>query len=250
MSQPEITYDLSLLELSLTKWRRSAALRTVYGDIFKQIEGQLQPGKTLELGSGIGVAKEYLPGLVTSDVVQTRFVQRAVSAYAIPDENWDNIIAFDVLHHLCTPMEFFASAAAGLRPGGRIVLMEPAATPGGRLFYRLFHPEPCVPALVRPPFTFAADETGAFANMGMAQSLFVIHEAETARRLAALRLRVIQIRLRDLLAYPSTGGFSRPALLPAPVLRGLLAAERALPQGLLRLLALRVMVVLEKTPDA
>lgn len=250
MSHPEITYNLALLERSLAKWRSSAALRTVYGDMLRDLRNHLAPGRTLEIGSGIGVAKEFIPGLVTSDVVQTRFVDRAVSAYRIPTEEWDNIVAFDVLHHLCVPLEFFSSAAAALRPGGRVVLMEPAATPGARLFYRFFHAEPCAPRLIRPPFTFAADHNGEFANMGMAQGLFIFHRSELEERLVALRLRILRVEFRDVLAYPATGGFSQPALLPAILLRGLLTLEQALPQRLLELAALRMIVVLEKTTTA
>jgi SAM-dependent methyltransferase len=181
-------------------------------------------------------------------VVATPHVSRAVSAYEIPAEAWGNIVAFDVLHHLREPLRFFASAADALRPGGRIVLTEPAGTPGGCLFYRLFHPEPCLPAEIVPPYSFAADEAGLFANMGMAHALFGRERTRFARILQDFGLQVVTVRYRDLLAYPATGGFSRPALLPAPVLRGMLAVESALPQAMLRLLALRMIVVLERTP--
>jgi SAM-dependent methyltransferase len=206
----------------------------------------LVPGRTLEIGSGIGVAREYIPGLVTSDLVATGFVDRPVSAYAIPPEAWGNIIALDVLHHLQEPLRFFASATAALAPGGRIVLTEPAGTLWGRLFYRMFHHEPCQPELVRPPFVFPAEGDGSFANMGMAHALFGPNRAQIDMRLRELGLAVVAVTYRDLLAFPATGGFSRPALLPEAVLRGLLAVERGLPQIILRWTALRMMIVLEK----
>ena len=240
------TYDLSLLERSAAKWQASPALRTVYGDIFGAMRQALAPGRVLEIGSGIGVAREYFPGLVASDVMVTPYVDRAISAYAIPLESWGNIIALDVLHHLQEPLRFLESAATGLAVGGRLILAEPAGTVGGRLFYRLFHREPCRPAEVLSPFRFATDADGEFANMGMAHALFGGEQPEVDACLRACGLRLVSVRYRDLLAYPATGGFSWPALLPAPVLRGLLAVERGLPQALLRFLALRMIVVLEK----
>ena len=54
------------------------------------------------------------------------------------------------------------------------------------------------------------------------------------------------MRYRDVLAYPATGGFSRRSLLPAGLVRALLAAEGALPQPVLRRLGLRMLVVIEK----
>lgn len=245
-----VTYDLSLLDRSHEKWRRSPALRAYYADLFAEIGAGLEPGRVLEIGSGIGVIREYLPTVVTSDVVPSSYVQRAVSAYDIPMEAWTGIVAVDVLHHLCAPLDFFSSAAAALNPGGRIILMEPAGTPVGKMFYSLFHPEPCVPAEIVPPFEFSPDAKGEFANMGMGHGLFTQHRGEVEEHLAGVRLRILSVRYRDVFAYPLTGGFSRPALLPARLLRALLAGERRLPQGVLRFLALRMVVVLEKTAAA
>ncbi len=247
MSDPEITYDLSLLQQSHRKWQASPALRAVYQDIFRAMAAQCTAGPSLELGAGIGVAGEVIPELVTSDLVKTEFVDRAVSAYEIPAEDWANILAMDTLHHLQRPFAFMASAARALRAGGRIVLMEPAGTWGGRQFYRWFHHEPCQPDAVVPPYDFAADAAGEFANMGMGVGLLRIHRKDTEDRLAAMGLRVVRVIYRDLLAYPATGGFSQRALLPAPLLKGLLAVEQRLPQGLLARLALRMIIVLEKS---
>lgn len=245
-SSPPPTYDLSLLERSVTKWESSPALRAVYADIFKEMRDSMVDGSVLEIGSGIGIARHYFPGLVASDIVRTSFVERVVSAYEIPTESWSNIIAMDVLHHLQEPLRFFESAAAGLVSGGRVILVEPAGTIGGRLFYRLIHHEPCQPDKVQPPFRFPAEVDGSFANMGMAHALFGRHRALINAHLQGWGLRLVSITYRDLLAYPATGGFSKSALLPAPILRAILGAEGLLPQSVLRLFALRMIVVLEK----
>lgn len=246
MSDAAQTYDLAHLAPSLAKWRQSAALRAVYADIFAAMGAACVPGPTLEIGSGIGIAREFFPHWVTSDVVATPHAPRAVSAYAIPRENWANIVAFDVFHHLCEPMRFLESAAAALRPGGRIVLAEPAGTLGGRLFYRLVHPEPCVPAEVVAPYAFAPQPDGLFANMGMAHALFGLRPPAFQAEIDRLGLRIVTVRYRDLLAYPATGGFSRPSLLPAAALRILLGIESWCPQAFLRGLALRMLVAVEK----
>jgi len=48
----------------------------------------------------------------------------------------------DVLQHVELPIRFFREAERLLRPGGRIVMVEPAITWGSTLFYRLLHQEP------------------------------------------------------------------------------------------------------------
>lgn len=247
MSSAPVTYDLSLLRQSATKWKNSAALRAMYGDMFTAIRARLVPGRTLELGSGIGTSREFIPELVTSDIVATEFVERAVSAYEIPPEDWANIIALDVFHHLQKPIRFFESAARALKPGGRIVLLEPAGTPWGRTFYGLVHPEPCRPELVGGDYEFPAAPDGSFANMGMGFAMFSSRKGEVASRLREIGLEIKEVKFRDLVAYPSSGGFSKPAILPAPMLRAVLAAERLMPQALMRLLALRMIIVLERT---
>jgi SAM-dependent methyltransferase len=220
----------------------------VYERLFERIRPHCRSGATLELGSGIGASKDLLPGVVTSDRVKTPYVDRAVSCYAVERSGlWTNIVAVDVLHHLCFPLRLFASAAEALESGGRLLLVEPAATPWGRVFYRLFHHEPIRLEEVRPPFAFAKNGAdNRFANMAMAYALFVREEGELGSYLTPLGLRLRELVFFDLLAYPLSGGYSKPQLVPTGVLRWLLWAEALLPGTVLRVLALRMLLVLEK----
>jgi SAM-dependent methyltransferase len=245
-----MTYDLSLLTDSQAAWDRSEGLRFVYRKIYEAIRRRCVEGATLELGSGIGVSKPFFEDLVTSDIAKTPYVDRAMSAYAIEFGEagaWANIFAIDVLHHLMRPMDFFASAARALQPGGRIILVEPAATFGGKAFYSLFHHEPIQPQRVVPPFVFEANGVdGEFANMGMGVGLFRDHRATMDARLAQWGLRCRAVEYRDAFAYPLTGGYSKPQLLPTVALRSLLKFEKLLPQYFYRLFGLRMLIILEK----
>lgn len=249
------TYDLGLLEKSRAKWLRSAALRSVYGDLFDDAIRKMIAGRTLEVGSGIGIAKEFIPGVVTSDCVKTSFVDLECSAYDIPStdggsEGWANILAFDVLHHLCCPLDFFQSALSALQPGGRILLLEPAATALGRLLYGICHHEPTDPSRLNPPFAFEPDnQTGEFANMGMGISLFDIHRTYTEDRLARFGGCLQEVSFRDLLAYPLTGGYGNRQFMPAACIRFLLKIERRLPRSIYRTCGLRMVIVIEKTAN-
>jgi len=245
------TYDLSLLAHSHTRWRSSPGLRAVYGDIYRAMAALAAPGAALEIGSGAGTITDFLPDVITSDIRLTPFVACTASAYALeatPGGPWSTIYALDVLHHLQQPFRFFASAAAALRPGGRIVICDPAASMWGRIFFRLFHREPIRAHRLQAPYAFSPDSArGEFANMAMAWALFVRDAQATRDRLATAGLTLQAPQFRDVIAYAASGGFSGPRLLPAAGVRALLAAERALPQALLRKLALRMIVVLEKT---
>lgn len=242
-----MTYDLGLLEQNRERWASSPALRWIYGTFYKRLREWSTGHEVLEIGSGIGGIKENWPEVTTSDVVRTRFVERAVSAYAIEASgHWDSIVALDVLHHLREPIRFFHSARQALRPAGRLVLIEPAATTLGGWLYRRCHHEPCEPSVLNPPFVFDVNQAeDGFANMGMGSALFVVHREWTEAQLARLGLRLRVVEWHELLAYLMTGGYSRRLPFPLPVLKGLHRMEAALPATLTKSCATRMCVVLE-----
>ncbi len=247
-SEPSNTYDLSLLEGSSEKWKRSKALQTYYKSLFKDLLEKRIHGSTLEIGSGCSFIKSVDPEVITSDLRQTPYSNHTVDAYAIEKlrKSWANIIAIDVLHHLETPMRFFNSVAKNLMTGGRLILCEPAATPWGNVFYRLFHEEPCNAETLAPPFESKSDSHGFFANMGAGWALFKIHRSYSNGELDRIGLNIKSVTYRDLFAYPLTGGFSKPSMVPAFLVNPILAAEAMLPQKILKIIGLRMVIVIEK----
>jgi len=251
MSASPKTYDLDLLQKSQLAWARSASLRVYYCSLFREMKGCCRGREILELGSGIAASRSVFDNLVTSDIEKTEFVDREMSAYDVEVQEdghlWSDIFAVDMLHHLQEPLRFIESAASVLQEKGRIILMEPAATPGGRVFYGLFHHEPIEMKEVSPPFTFPEpNHQGGFANMGMAVGLFVNNRQWMEDWLSTKGLRIESIRYRDLLAYPLTGGYSKPSLLPAFLIAWLLRLEGKLPQWILARLGLRLCITLTK----
>ena len=257
------TYDLDLLVQSRAKWETSPALRGYYGAIYARVRSRLVPGATLELGAGLGFSRDFLPGVVLSDLEQTPFVDRAISCYDLPSgETWDNLVAVDVLHHLRRPLVFLEQAARALRPGGRLILVEPAATPGARLAFGLCHVEPVWPAECVPPWECAANGRGGryfragsipegleeFANMGMGTALFLRERTNTAAWLETRGLVLRETRHDDCLGYLLTGGFSRRQFAPASVTEWLTSCEERLPSFVRSFLGLRLLLVLEKRP--
>lgn len=242
------TYDLELLERSRLKWRSSRALRAFYGNLYRTMVEHCISGPTLEVGSGIGVSKLFIPNIMTSDIVKTKYVDISASCYDLKnDMQWANILALDVFHHLRYPIRFLTSASGALRVGGRLILIEPAATCAGSLLYRLFHHEPMCVEEVKPPYDFEnakGDEN--FSNMAMAEGIFGKQTEKTQIILRNLALRLIDVKYRDLFVYFCTGGFSHRSLLPAAVVKRLLELEGLVPQYILKKMALRMLIVIER----
>ena len=233
----------------LGRWERKPVLRAVYQDFYRRIAAACVPGVTLEIGGGIGNLKRHLPDVVASDirfapgldcVVDAQLLPLAASAIA-------NLVMVDVLHHLEDPLGFFHEAERALRPGGRIVMVEPAITPGSTLFYRLAHHEPVRTSV--DPFDDRRPVGGRVPvdpNQAIPTLIATRHRARFHALLPALR--IVRTDWFSLASYPLSGGFKPWVLIPAGLVRPLLQAERAVEGAVGRLAAFRLMLVVEKAP--
>ena len=126
--------------------RSKPFLRNLYADFYGQFKNAVEQPENkvlVELGSGGGFIKEIIPNVITSDILKVAGVDKVFSATDMPfeDASVDAFFMFDVLHHIDEPRKFFAEADRCLRPGGRIVMIEPANTPWARFIYTNFHHE-------------------------------------------------------------------------------------------------------------
>jgi SAM-dependent methyltransferase len=156
----------------------------------------------------------------------------------------------DVLHHLPRPFDFLRDAQRALRPGGRLVILEPAATPWSRLVLGLFHHEPVdldQDVLGEDGTPSRPNEGFTFANQAFASLLFVDHAAELARRVPGLTLTSID--RSDFVVYPATGGFSYFCLVPARWAGRLQRWEDRIVRRTGRYTAMRLLIVLESDSD-
>lgn len=234
-------------------WDQNAALREQYADWYGRVRALLPSpslGPFVELGSGPGFARTFIPELLLTDVVGAPWHDREMGAEALPfdDGTVGAIVLFDVLHHLASPASFFNEASRALAPGGRIVLCEPYVSPLSFPVYKLFHDEP-VRMSVDPLADLAAssaDKDPFDSNQAIPTLLFdrASGTAELARRFPELKLLNVE-RLAGL-SYPSSGGFRSKPMLPLPLWRVLYRAEGALPAWAFRLIGFRVLAALEK----
>jgi SAM-dependent methyltransferase len=229
-------------------WQAKPVLREIYEDFYRRMASACRPGRTLEIGGGSGNFKAFYPGVVSTDIQFSTWLDAVCDAHRLPfaDGAFDNIVMVDVLHHLHRPRRFLAEASRVLKPAGRLVLVEPAVTPISWLFYRFVHPEwlsmredPLAEGEVDPtrdPYD---------ANQAIPTLLFRGHGPA---RLKAIfpEFLIRSCRLFSLFAYPMSGGFRRWSLIPAAAVAPLLRLEAALAPLLGPLMAFRLFAVVER----
>ena len=136
-----------------------------------------------------------------------------------------------------------------LRPGGRLVMLEPAITPLSWPGYAFVHPEPvALSADPLPDGPGPAPRDPGYANQAVPTLLFgpVFGRYRARFRAAFPGLGVETARLLGLFAYPLSGGFKRWSLVPTWLVPALVRFEDWLLPVLGPLMATRMLVVLER----
>lgn len=141
IDSPDATVDKSRIIQS------KLFLKNFYKDCYRSIIRSIPQdinGIVLEIGSGAGFLKNYLPDLVTSEILSIPSVDIVLDAQAMPFGRncLRAIVMVDVFHHLPDVKSFLTDSIRCVRPGGTVVMVEPWITRWSYFIYRFFHHEP------------------------------------------------------------------------------------------------------------
>jgi SAM-dependent methyltransferase len=231
------------------QWQKKPTLRAIYTDLYRKMAAECVPGRTLEIGGGSGNFKAFAADVISSDIAFAPWLDLVADAQRLPfaPQSVANIVMFDVLHHVEFPRLFFSEAARVIAPGGRIVMVEPAITPVSFPFYRFIHPEPV--RMADDPFADGMPDArrDAFeANQAIPTLIVGRARLKLEKLFPTLRLR--RVKWLSLVAYPLSGGFQPWSAIPEALVPPLLKLESALAPFLGRLMAFRMLIVMEVTP--
>ncbi len=120
--------------------------KNVYSDfytIFQSHSQNLPHGKRLELGSGAGFIKDFIPDVITSDVIKLPMCDRVINAEKLPfkKNTLSAIYLLNTFHHIKNPTKALNEFNRVLKKGGKVIMIEPNNSFWGRFVYKNFHYE-------------------------------------------------------------------------------------------------------------
>ena len=189
-------------------------LKQIYLDWYAELNAHSPApglGIVLEIGSGGGFIKDVIPSVKTSDILPLGICDYTFSAEDIPfgSAELGGIFMVNVFHHIPKPHLFLREAERVLRPGGKIVMIEPANTLMSRFIYKRFHHEP-----FDEHGGWEIQSTGPLSGSNQALPYIYFTRDKEKFQSSFKSLRVVRKRNHSPFTYILSGGVSRKAMIP------------------------------------
>ena len=242
--------DLDSPETTLrrrTLIKKKRFLNKFYQDCYRSIAGALPDtieGPVLELGSGGGFIKAYIPDCITSEVYQLPDINIALDGQRLPftDASLRGIVMLDVFHHLPRIKSFLKEAGRCVKDDGCIVMIEPWKTTWSRLIYTYLHHEPF--NTETPEWEFPSGGLLSNANSALPWIVFERDRRVFEREFPEWNITFIQ--KQSPFCYLLSGGVSLRSLAPGWLYPCCRAMER-ITKPWMNYLAMFALIVLVKT---
>ncbi|MCK5683444.1 class I SAM-dependent methyltransferase [bacterium] len=230
-------------------WNNRDLLQKIYKKWYSMIlkdANNIDFGTSLEIGGGGGNLKECFPNIITGDIIPCSWLDLALDATKLPFRSncIDNIVLIDVLHHLADPVLFFHEAWKILKPGGRILILEPYISMVSWLAYHFFHPEPVNFKIDYFSERINTKKDPWDANQAIASLLFYRELDRFNAEFSNLFKFIKKIKMSFLL-YPLSGGFEKQQIIPDYLVNEVRFLEKMI-TPLSVFFAFRCYIVLEK----
>lgn len=228
-------------------WERKKVTKYLYTKWYKDIERELRGAPVVELGAGTGNFKEFMPSVISTDLVYCEWLDCVHDAMALPyrDSSVGSFLLIDAIHHVKDPSKTIREMERCLKPGGRIVIFDVYISPFSYLYYNFLHKEDVdLKAEVFDPVPDAVEKAPFQSNQAIATLLFFRRLDEFSSRHPSLK--IIRKEVREFLLYPLSGGFEGRQLVPYFSVKLFESIDRLALRILGDKIAARCLVVLEK----
>ena len=214
-----LTRNLDIDDPNTTLLRRQIIqqkpfLRKIYEDWYTWVASSIPhgKGKVLELGSGAGFLEKFVPGPITTEVFYCPLVSMIMDGcfMPFPDGLFKAIVLVNVFHHIPMAELFLKEAVRCLRPGGKILLVEPWVTTWSFFVYAYLHHEPFD---VRTQ-SWSFSTTGPLSGSNHALPWIVFERDRRIFEFTFQQLAIDKITVEKPFVYLFSGGVSLRSLMP------------------------------------
>jgi len=206
--------DPKTTELRLQIIREKPFLRRIYDEWYQTICSAIPAGEglVLELGSGAGYFREFVPGAIQSDVFPCSNAHIVADARGLPfrDKCLKAIVLTNVLHHIPEIERFLAEASRCLVSGGRILMVEPWVSWWSKLVFSKLHHEPFAPEAR----DWNIPDSGPLSSANGALPWIVFWRDRERFSKIFPELGIVEIRSIMPFRYLVSGGVSMRSLVP------------------------------------
>lgn len=214
------THELDIDSPETTLFRRQIILekkflKQIYVEWYQTLSAQLPDltGSILEIGSGGGFLPEIIPDVITSEVFYLPDMDMLLNGHDLPfpSESLKAILMSNVFHHIPDVERFISESLRCLKPGGRIIMLEPWVSNWSTFIYRRLHHEPFEPDSDSWSFPTSGPLSGANGALP-----WIVFQRDQERLLHLFpQLKVVSIQGTMPFRYLISGGVSLRSLIPA-----------------------------------
>src|SRR5262249_6352082 len=215
--------------------------RQLYHDQFRDVPNP-STLSILEVGSGTSPLKQFLPNIITSDVLDLDYLDLVFDCHeidkleAIKDNSIDVITLTNVLHHLKSPIAFLNCAASKLKPGGKVIATEPFFSVLSTPIFKYLHHEP-VDFRISEPELGKVQSPLASANIALPWLIFFRRREWLQQLNENFDVATLSTRPFSSLSYMVTGGISRRLPIPHSLYRRFFSTDLVFSRNFPRLCA-------------
>jgi SAM-dependent methyltransferase len=184
--------------------------------------------KLIELGSAGGITKHLMPSVRTYDVRPSCGVDHVLPINLLlpfEDHSIDRVIAKDVLHHISNPYTHFSEIQRILKPGSRVIYIEPNWNIFSKFIFYFLHPEPF--NVKQENWDFPSNDP-MYSNQALASIIFVRDSELFKLKFPSLDFQISSIPINGL-AYLISGGVYGRNRISSRFLKRLYKIEERLP---------------------
>jgi len=205
--------DPRTTELRVRILQSKPFVRRIYDEWYRIIGARIPSGfgQVLELGSGSGYLRQFIPGAIHSEVFWCSNANVIADACSLPFPagSLRAIVMTDVFHHIPRADHFLNEARRCLRSGGRIVMIEPWVSHWSRLIWHV-HPEPFLP----DSCSWDIPKGGPLSGANIALPWIVFKRDRNLFKSKFPEFEVVEVLPMMPFSFLLSGGLSMRSLLP------------------------------------